>query len=207
MNKIFLIQPSKLIKKFYSKAIWNIHTSEKEIYLTFDDGPIPGLTEWILDTLDRYNAKATFFCVGENILKHPNIFDRILKEGHQVANHTQNHIKGFSYNLEDYLHNVEQCEVLTKSKIFRPPYGQLRKSQYRKLLQNGYRIVLWDVISYDYEKISAEQCFKNVSKNIKKGSVVLFHDNYKAENNVKYALEETLKKYTELGYVFKAIRF
>lgn len=207
MNKIFLIQPSKLIKKFYSKAIWNIHTSEKEIYLTFDDGPIPGLTEWILDTLDRYNAKATFFCVGENILKHPNIFDRILKEGHQVANHTQNHIKGFSYDLEDYLNNVEQCEVLTKSKIFRPPYGQLRKSQYRKLLQNGYRIVLWDVISYDYEKISAEQCFKNVSKNIKKGSVVLFHDNYKAENNVKYALEETLKKYTELGYVFKAIRF
>ncbi len=207
MNKIFLIQPSKLIKKFYSKAIWNIHTSEKEIYLTFDDGPIPGLTEWILDTLDRYNAKATFFCVGDNILKHPNIFDRILKEGHQVANHTQNHIKGFSYDLEDYLNNVEQCEVLTKSKIFRPPYGQLRKSQYRKLLQNGYRIVLWDVISYDYEKISAEQCFKNVSKNIKKGSVVLFHDNYKAENNVKYALEETLKKYTELGYVFKAIRF
>lgn len=207
MNKIFLIQPSKLIKKFYSKAIWNIHTSEKEIYLTFDDGPIPGLTEWILDTLDRYNAKATFFCVGDNILKHPNIFDRILNEGHQVANHTQNHIKGFSYDLEDYLNNVEQCEVLTKSKIFRPPYGQLRKSQYRKLLQNGYRIVLWDVISYDYEKISAEQCFKNVSKNIKKGSVVLFHDNYKAENNVKYALEETLKKYTELGYVFKAIRF
>ncbi len=207
MNKIFLIQPSKLIKKFYSKAIWNIPTSEKEIYLTFDDGPIPGLTEWVLDTLKHYDAKATFFCVGENILKHPQIFKRILQERHQVANHTQNHIKGFNTNLEDYLANTEQCEALTKSKIFRPPYGQLRKSQYRKLLQNGYKIILWDVISYDYEKISQEQCFKNVSKNIKKGSVVLFHDNYKAENNVKFALTETLRKYSELGYVFKALRF
>jgi peptidoglycan/xylan/chitin deacetylase (PgdA/CDA1 family) len=205
LNKYFLIQPSKLIKKFYSKALWQINTSEKEIYLTFDDGPIVGLTEWILDELKKYSAKATFFCVGENIIKNKNIFDRIVHEGHQIGNHTQNHIKGFNSNLEDYLNNVESCEKLTGSKLFRPPYGQLRKSQYKTLLSKNYKIVFWDVISYDYEKINKNACFLNVKKNTKNGSIVLFHDNLKAEENVKYALNETLKYFSEAGYVFKAI--
>lgn len=205
MNRIFLIQPSKLIKKFYSKAIWNFNRAEKNIYLTFDDGPVPHLTEWILDELKKYNAKATFFCVGDNIIKHRSIFDRILLEGHQVANHTQNHIKGFNCELEDYLKNVDACETLTKTKIFRAPYGQLRKKQYRSLLFLNYKIVFWDVISYDYEKISKEDCYRNVYKHIKNGSIVLFHDNIKAEQNVKYALSETLKDFSEKGYSFKAI--
>lgn len=205
MNRIFLIQPSKLIKKFYSKAIWNFNRTEKNIYLTFDDGPVPNLTEWVLDELKKYNAKATFFCVGDNIIKHRSIFDRIISEGHQVANHTQNHIKGFNCELEDYLRNVDACETLTKTKIFRAPYGQLRKKQYRSLLFLNYKIIFWDVISYDYEKISKEDCYKNVQRNIKNGSIVLFHDNIKAEQNVKYALSQTLKDFTEKGFSFKAI--
>lgn len=205
MNRIFLIQPSKLIKKFYSKALWRVNTSEKTIYLTFDDGPIPELTEWILDELQKYDAKASFFCVGENILKNKTIFERILNEGHQVGNHTQNHIKGFHSSLKDYLDNTALCEELTRSKLFRAPYGQLRKSQYRALLSQNYKIIFWDVISYDYEKISPEQCFKNVKKRTKNGSIVLFHDNKKAETNVKYALSQTLKHYSALGYSFKAL--
>lgn len=194
-----------MIKKFYSKAIWNFNRTEKNIYLTFDDGPVPILTEWILDELKKYNAKATFFCVGDNIIKHKPIFDRIISEGHQVANHTQNHIKGFNCELEDYLKNVDACETLTKTKIFRAPYGQLRKKQYRSLLFLNYKIIFWDVISYDYEKISKEDCYKNVQRNIKNGSIVLFHDNVKAEQNVKYALSQTLKDFTEKGFNFKAI--
>lgn len=194
-----------MIKKFYSKAIWNFNRAEKNIYLTFDDGPVPHLTEWVLDELKKYNAKATFFCVGDNIIKHRSIFDRIISEGHQVANHTQNHIKGFNCELEDYLKNVDACETLTKTKIFRAPYGQLRKKQYRSLLFLNYKIVFWDVISYDYEKISKEDCYRNVYKHIKNGSIVLFHDNIKAEQNVKYALSETLKDFSEKGYSFKAI--
>jgi peptidoglycan/xylan/chitin deacetylase (PgdA/CDA1 family) len=194
-----------LIKKFYSKALWRIPISEKNIYLTFDDGPIPELTEWILDELLKYNAKASFFCVGENILKNRPIFDRILREGHQVGNHTQNHIKGFHSNLKDYLDNTALCEKLTGTKLFRAPYGQLRKSQYRALLAQNFKIIFWDVISYDYENISPQQCFKNVKKRTKNGSIVLFHDNVKAEHNVKFALSETLKLYSDLGYSFKAL--
>jgi peptidoglycan-N-acetylglucosamine deacetylase len=193
------------MKKFFSKAVWEFDPSEKNIYLTFDDGPIPGLTEWILDQLKQYNAKATFFCVGENIEKHQNIFERILAEGHQVGNHTHNHIKGFHNSLLEYVRNTEACETHTKTKLFRPPYGQLRKSQYRALLRMNYRIVFWDVISYDYEDITPEQCLKNVMRNAKGGSIILFHDNLKAELNVKHALTHTLKHFSEKGYKFNSI--
>lgn len=207
MNKIFLIQPSRLIKKFYSSAVWNFKTKEKVIYLTFDDGPVPVLTEWVLDELKKHNAKATFFCVGDNIVKHRAIFDRIRSEGHVTANHTQNHLKGFHSSIEDYLESVDKCEVETQSKIFRPPYGQLRKSQFRSLQSMGYKIVFWDVISYDYEKITPEECYQNVKKHTKAGSIVLFHDNMKAEKNVKHALSKTLEHFTSLGYVFKSLTF
>lgn len=200
-----LIQPKKWMKKFFSKAVWEIKTSEKNIYLTFDDGPIPGLTEWILDELKKFDAKATFFCVGENIEKNRAIFDRIIKEGHQVANHTQNHIKGFHSSLLEYMRNVEACEVLTKSKLFRAPYGQLRKSQYRALLRKNYKIIFWDVISYDYERITPQQCLKNVMRYTRPGSIVLFHDNVKAEENVKYALTNTLQHFSGKGFRFRSI--
>jgi peptidoglycan/xylan/chitin deacetylase (PgdA/CDA1 family) len=193
------------MKKFFPKAVWEFDHSERTIYLTFDDGPIPGLTEWILDELKRFDAKATFFCVGENIEKNRNIFDRITSDGHQVGNHTYNHIKGFHSSLLEYIRNTESCEALTKNKLFRPPYGQLRKSQYRALLKMNYRIVFWDVISYDYEKIAPEQCLKNVLKHGKAGSIIVFHDNLKAETNVRYALPHTLEHFSKQGFKFRSI--
>ena len=200
-----LIQPNKLLRKFYSKAIWRVQSKQKDVYLTFDDGPVPGLTEWILDELNTYKAKATFFCVGQNIEKNPRLFDRIMSEGHTVANHTYQHLKGFHSNTQEYLQNVDACEKLTKSLLFRPPYGRMRKSQYKSLLQKNYKIILWDVISYDYEKISPEECFAIVKQKTKPGSIVLFHDNVKAEKNVSYALRNTLIYFSKQGYSFKAL--
>lgn len=201
-----ILKPAqKAIKLLYPKAVWNIETESPTLYLTFDDGPIPGLTEWVLDTLKHYNVKATFFCVGDNIRKNKAIFDRIISEGHTAGNHTYNHLKGFKTSTEDYLENVEKCEAFIKSGIFRPPYGQMKKSQYKALLEKGYKIVMWDVISYDYEKIKPEACFNNVIKNVKKGSVILFHDNIKAEEKIKYALPKTIEHFLKLNYKFAAL--
>jgi peptidoglycan/xylan/chitin deacetylase (PgdA/CDA1 family) len=179
--------------------------SEKKIYLTFDDGPVPELTTWVLDELKKFNIIATFFCVGANILKHPGIFERIKNEGHQVANHTMCHTKGFKTTTGDYVKEVEECKKLVSNNLFRPPYGQLKPAQYRALMERGYRIILWDVISYDFEKIPEQKCLDNVLKNTKNGSIVLFHDNVKAEKNLKYALPGFLKHFTEKGYSFSAL--
>jgi peptidoglycan-N-acetylglucosamine deacetylase len=199
-----LIQPKKILRHLYRLAFWKINTSEKIIYLTFDDGPID-FTLWILDELKKYSAKATFFCVGANIIKHPKVFERIKAEVHIAANHTMNHVKGYKLSVEEYMNEVEECEALTNNKIFRPPYGQLKRSQYRELLKHDYKIILWDVISYDYEKISSEHCADNVIKNTKAGSIVLFHDSIKAEENVRYALPLFLKHFSGLGYRFESL--
>lgn len=200
-----LLQPKKTFRLLYPKAVWNVKTETPTLFLTFDDGPIPGLTEWVLDTLKHYNLKATFFCVGDNIEKNQGIYARIIREGHTVGNHTYNHIKGFKTKTNDYLANTEKCESLTNSKLFRPPYGQLKKSQYRALMEKGYKIIMWDVVSYDYEKISPEACLKTVIKNVKNGSIILFHDNVKAEEKIKYALPETIEYFLKLNYKFAAL--
>lgn len=200
-----LLQPKKAFRLLYPKAVWNVKAETPTLFLTFDDGPIPGLTEWVLDTLKHYNVKATFFCVGDNIEKNRSIYDRIIGEGHAVGNHTYNHIKGFKTKTSDYLANTEKCEILTNSKLFRPPYGQLKKSQYRALLEKGYRIIMWDVVSYDYEKISPEDCLKTVIKNVKSGSIVLFHDNLKAEEKIKHALPKTIEHFLKLNYKFAGL--
>lgn len=193
------------MRKIYPHATWKVNTSEKILYLTFDDGPIPGLTEWVLDELKKFNAQATFFCVGENILKHPHIFERIKSEKHKVANHTMKHVKGFHTKVSDYITEVEQCEKIVQGGMFRPPYGQLKRSQYRALREKGYKIVLWDVISYDYEKIKPETCLKNAVKNTGTGSIILFHDNVKAEKNLRYTLPLFLKHFANLHFQFKAL--
>ncbi len=205
MKNLLLIQPKSFLKKLYPKAVWKINTTEKIIYLTFDDGPIPELTEWVIDELNKYNAKATFFCVGANIIKNPSIFNRIITEGHQVANHTMYHSKGFKNTVKDYLAEVNECKRLIQNNLFRPPYGQLKRSQYKALINNKYKIVFWDVISYDYEKITGEQCAKNVLSHTKNGSIVLFHDNIKAEKNLKYTLPLFLKHFANLQFEFKAL--
>ncbi|MCC6370051.1 MAG: polysaccharide deacetylase family protein [Bacteroidia bacterium] len=206
MKNLLLIQPTSFLKGVYPKAIWHFERTDKVIYLTFDDGPIPGLTEWILEELKRFNAKATFFCVGANILKHNTIFEQVKRAGHTVANHTMHHVKGFQMDVADYLLESEECRKLVNNNLFRPPYGQLKPNQYKAMVEQGYKVVFWDVISYDYEKISPKSCVVKVIKNCKPGSVVLFHDNLKAEKNVKYSLPLVLKYYSEKGYRFEAIK-
>ena len=176
---------------------------EKHIYLTFDDGPIEGLTEWVVKTLKQYQVKATFFCVGANILKNPSVYQLLKEEGHVVANHTMYHSRGFKKTVGEYLKEVEDCRGLTGNNLFRPPYGQLKIGQYRALVRSGYRIILWDVISYDYENISVEQCEKNVMKHARNGSIVLFHDNIKAEKNIRHALPIFLEHFVKNGYAFR----
>lgn len=205
MRKLFLIQPRALMKRIYPRALWNFARGRNNIYITFDDGPIPGLTPWVLDELKKWDAKATFFCVGDNIKKHPEIFKRIKEEGHRVANHTMHHPRGFRHGVRAYLKEVEECRKLVNNNLFRPPYGQLSRAQYRALKKKGYRIVLWDVISYDYEKIKPEACANNVIKNAKAGSIVLFHDNVKAEQNVRYALPAFLEHFSSQGFQFKPL--
>jgi peptidoglycan/xylan/chitin deacetylase (PgdA/CDA1 family) len=205
MKNLLLIQPKPLLQRLYSKAVWNMNRSEKDIYLTFDDGPIPFLTEWVLDELKKYKATATFFCVGSNIKKNASIFERIKNEGHQVANHTMVHTKGFKTSTDKYMKEVDECRDLVNNSLFRPPYGQLKRPQYKALLRSGYKVILWDVISYDYEKIAPAQCAANVIKNTRNGSIVLFHDNVKAEENLRYALPKFLEHFTEKGFVFKAL--
>jgi peptidoglycan-N-acetylglucosamine deacetylase len=200
-----LIQPNAILRRIYPRAIWNMGRAEKNIYLTFDDGPISGLTEWVLDQLKAVNVTATFFCVGDNILKNPTIFERIKAEGHAVANHTMHHTKGFKRTIGDYIREVEECKKLVGTNLFRPPYGQLRRGQYKALIERGYKVIMWDVISYDFEKISEVQCSQNTLKNTKSGSVVLFHDNVKAEKNMKYALPIFLNHFLENGFVFKTL--
>lgn len=205
MNSLFLIQPGRLLRRIYPEALWRMEGSDKVIYLTFDDGPIPGLTEWVLDELARSGARATFFCVGDNIRKHPAIFERLRAEGHLAANHTMFHSKGFKNPLHGYLTEVEQCRQMVGNYFFRPPYGQLKRSQYRALVEKGYKIVMWDVISYDYEKIDESICYRNVLRNTKSGSIVLFHDNLKAEKNLKHSLPRFLRHFSEQGYQFRTI--
>ena len=202
---MLLIQPVALLRKIYPRAQWHLSRRDKTIYLTFDDGPIPELTEWVLDVLKQYNAKSTFFCVGSNILKHPAIFSRILAEGHVAANHTMFHTKGLKVKTSAYMEEVTACAELTQNQLFRPPYGRMRVAQYKALLKKGYKIIMWDVISYDYEKITPQKCLQNVVKHARNGSIVLFHDNLKANDNIRYALPAFLKLYAEKGYQFKAI--
>ena len=205
MKNLLLIQPNAVLRRIYPRAIWNMGRIDKSIYLTFDDGPIPHLTEWVIDQLARFNIKATFFCVGANILKHPDIFQRITQEGHVVANHTMFHSKGFKSTVGDYVREVEECEKLVQNNLFRPPYGQLKPSQYKALKEKGYKIILWDVISYDFEKISELQVTQNVLRNTKNGSIVLFHDNIKAEKNIKYALPLFIEHFVKEGFSFKTL--
>lgn len=207
MRNFFLIQPRTFLRAFYPDALWRIETTEKNIYLTFDDGPIPVVTEWVLDLLKEHNAGATFFCVGSNVKKHPAIFERILREKHAVGNHTMHHIKGFRNSVDDYMTQVEECGDLVKSRMFRPPYGQLRRGQYEVLKQNGYRVVFWDVISYDYENISGDQCLNNVLQYTREGSIVLFHDSEKAHKNLRYSLPLFMKHFANLGFQFKAMNY
>ncbi len=200
-----LVRPPQLLRNFYKDSLWRKDKNEPTIYLTFDDGPIPELTPWVLDVLKEFNIKATFFCVGDNIIKNPQIFERIKQEGHQVGNHTFNHVKGWEITSTVYLENVEKCQEFTKTNLFRPPYGRIKKSQY-KLLSKNYTIVFWDVLSYDYDKfISPKKCLENSIKYTRNGSIIVFHDNIKAQENLKFALPHYIEHFLKLNYKFATL--
>lgn len=186
--------------------IWRLPTADKSLYLTFDDGPIPEVTPWVLETLRGYAAKATFFCVGDNVQKHPEVFQQVVSEGHAVGNHTFNHLNGWKTDTGVYLENVAQCGQVLSSNLFRPPYGRL-KSQQMKALKKDFRIVMWDVLSGDFSpNLSAEQCLQHVLRHARPGSIVVLHDSLKAERNLKYVLPRVLEHFKAAGYRFEALK-
>lgn len=215
------IKTPVVAKKLFPNYVWDISTANKVIYLTFDDGPTPEITNWTLEVLKQYNAKATFFCIGNNIKKHPEIFQDILNDGHAIGNHTQNHLKGWKAKTKDYLKNIELCEAEMKSQIpdstivnrkskfvnlFRPPYGQITPKQGKKLMELGYKIIMWDVLSFDWDKsVEQERCIENVLSKTTAGSIIVFHDSVKAAKNMQYALPKVLKHFSEKGYCFEAL--
>ena len=184
---------------------WQVKTNEKVLYFTFDDGPIPELTPKALKILDKYNAKATFFMVADNVRKHPNVFQQVIDAGHAIGNHSYNHVKGWKLSNEEYYSNIAKAGKLLNTKLFRPPYGQIKPSQ-AKHLAKDYNIIMWSVLSGDYDKnTSPKQCFNNILRNAKNGSIIVMHDNLKAEKNMLFALEESLKYYSHLGYRFDSL--
>lgn len=203
-----------LLKYLLPHRIWKFPSDEKAIYLSFDDGPIPEVTPWVLEQLKTYNAKASFFCIGDNIRKHPEVFREILAEGHSIGNHTYNHLNGWMTSTEKYVSNVLQAQEEIESfensessvKLFRPPYGRLTEKQARLLRKKGFSIVMWEVLSMDYDhRITPEKCRQNVLKNADPGSIIVFHDSLKAEKNLKAVLPKVLQYYLEKGYAFRAI--
>ena len=204
----FWIKTNHFVKWIFPNYVWDIPNHENKVFLTFDDGPTPEITEWTLEQLKEYDAKATFFCIGNNIEKHPEIFRQVIQEGHAIGNHTFNHLKGWETNTDKYVEDVSLClsQILNpKSQIpnlFRPPYGKIKPSQSRVLRKLGYKIIMWDVLSYDFDQtLTHEKCLDNVLKNTVSGSIIVFHDSLKAEQNLRYVLPNTLAFLKEKGFV------
>lgn len=197
-----------ILKIAYPKRLWQLPShKEKVIYLTFDDGPIPEVTPWVLQLLKKYHAKATFFCLGKNIEKHPEILQQLKEEGHQLGNHTFHHLNGWKVSIDKYLQDIIQFEKLGNSThYFRPPYGKCTSTQAKAIIKKGYHIVMWDIISEDYDQhISPEHCLHTVLSQAKNGSIVIFHDSLKAEKNLRQVLPKVLAYYSRKGYVFEKL--
>ena len=209
MHKYFIKTPW-LVQKLFSSYTWSLPANENEVYLTFDDGPHPSITPWVLNELKIYNAEASFFCIGNNVEKHPGIYQKILDNGHAVGNHTHHHLNGWKTENRRYLDDVSKASQFIKSNLFRPPYGKIKSSQAKKiataLQANNAQIIMWDVLSADFDSsFSAEQCLSNVLNNVCSGSIIVFHDSEKAFNNLKFVLPKTLKSLKEKGFNFKKI--
>lgn len=200
---MFIEQPPQFIRQLYPRACWRMSVSERAVYLTFDDGPIPEVTPWVLDVLDKYKVKATFFMVGDNVRKHPDEYKMVMERGHRIGNHTYNHLQGLKERTERYVANTDKADCFLKTDLFRPPHGFMRMSQYR-MLSERYRIVMWDLVTRDYNpKLSGEQVLEKVKRYARPGSIITFHDSLRSVNNLYYALPRAIEWLLSEGYEFK----
>jgi len=205
---MYLVKTPWLLKKLYPKLIWNVDHNKRCLYLTFDDGPIPIVTPFVLNILKQYNAKATFFCIGDNVRKHPDIFEQIKNEGHAVGNHTFNHLNGWKTDDKTYVDNFLQADKLINSNMFRPPYGRITRSQTKllKAAKPGLDIIMWRVLSGDFDiNLSPKKCLQNVLKHTDNGDIVLFHDSLKAQERMEYALPKALEQWSKEGFTFSGL--
>lgn len=193
------------LTRMFPRLVWRMPASEKKVYLTFDDGPVPEVTPDVLEILKKYNIEATFFCVGENVMKYPEIYRQIIENGHSTGNHTFNHIKGLSSSVKYYIENVEKASEYIRSNMFRPPYGLMKQSQFNRL-HKKYNIIMWDVISCDYDRgLTPENCTQNVMCYVRDGSIITFHDSLKARKNVLESLPRVIENLVDQGYSFGKI--
>lgn len=204
---MYLVKTPKVVKHIFPTYYWDKPNDKRAIYLTFDDGPIPEVTPWVLDQLASYDAKATFFCVGDNVRKYPQIFNRLKEEGHKTGNHTFNHLNGWNTPVNEYVENVDKCAELVDSDLFRPPYGKLSRKQSQHLSEN-YSVVMWDILSGDFDPtITNENCLKNVVNHAVPGSIIVFHDNIKSYDKLQYVLPRVLEYFSQKNYTFSALEF
>jgi peptidoglycan/xylan/chitin deacetylase (PgdA/CDA1 family) len=205
---MYLVKTPWLLKILYPHLIWDSKPNDRSIFLTFDDGPIPIVTPFVLNILKKHDAKATFFCIGDNTDKHPNIFEQVKLGGHAIGNHTYNHLRGWATDNDTYLQNFKKADALLNTNLFRPPYGRIKWKQIT-LLKNarpGLKIVMWDVLSGDFdEKLSPEDCLRNVLKHTQPGSIIVFHDSEKAFKRLEYVLPRAMDVWREEGYTFSPL--
>ena len=209
---IYSVKTPWLLKKFYPDCVWDLPAGGNILYLTFDDGPHPEATPFVLDQLKKYNAKATFFCIGKNVVEHPDIYKRILFDGHRTGNHSHNHLNGWKEDNKKYIDDVMEARKFIDSDIFRPPYGRITKFQNHLLTSSApdrkqlFKIIMWNILSADFDTtVSPEKCASNVIRNSKSGSIIVFHDSRKAFPNLKYALPEVLNYFAQKNFRFEAI--
>jgi len=202
---MFIEQPAIYLRWIYPHAIWRMDRHEKVVYLTFDDGPIPEATHFILDQLDQFGIKATFFMVGDNARKYPHLLEEVRRRGHRIGNHTFNHIGGLKWTSKHYLENAEKANKILRTDLFRPPHGWMKTIQYERLRRH-YRIIMWDLVTRDYSKwMTAEDVVNNVKRYTRNGSIITFHDSLKSIDKLKSALPESLRWLKEQGYEFKTL--
>ncbi|RYZ23074.1 MAG: polysaccharide deacetylase family protein [Chitinophagaceae bacterium] len=209
MHRYFIKTP-RLVKRLFPRYTWDAPAAGGVVYLTFDDGPHPTITPWVLDQLKAHNAKATFFCIGKNVVAHPEVLNRISTEGHAIGNHTHNHLNGWKTDAAAYLENVRAAALHIPAALFRPPYGRIRGAQARGIAEAmglpAARIIMWDVLSADFDRsITPQQCAENVLRHTVPGSIIVFHDSEKAWPNLEYALPEVLREFGKRGYTLKAL--
>jgi peptidoglycan-N-acetylglucosamine deacetylase len=202
-----VFKPSSILSLFFRGLTWTIPNKNNEVYLTFDDGPVPDVTPWVLDVLCEYDIKATFFCVGENVKNNPEIYQRILAEGHAVGNHTMHHRSGWKESNDLYVQEIEEASKYINSNLFRPPYGEISPVQYG-MIKDKYKVIMWDVLSKDYDQsLEPEDCLENVKSQVKSGSLIVMHDSVKAEYRLKKSLEGVIDYLLASGYRFGKVEY